>query len=92
MVPRQIRERDPLELTRVVALICLTLIDLTAICACAVVAVQTDRDLNDQILFVFLIAIAVAVLGGVTIRRGKWDLARNGRDETGTTGPQPRSQ
>lgn len=63
---------------RVVALLCLTAIALAAIAGLTVAAVLTDRDLRDAGVFTVVMALCVAVMGGVQSFRPhhRWRLER----------------
>lgn len=65
---------------RVVALVCLTAIEIAAIVGLTVVAVLTDRELRDPETFTLALALWVAALGGLNTlrirRRHRWRVER----------------
>lgn len=75
---------DPGPDVRVVAVICLTVVVLVAEAGITVVAVLTDRSLRDPEVFTLVVALCVAVLGGMSMfgaaRRHRWRVEREDVD------------
>ena len=73
----------PTDTTRVVALVVLGAIVISAITGLTVTACVTDRDLTRPEVLTFTLSAIIAVLGGLSfVRSGRWSVKpRNGDDD-----------
>lgn len=75
-------------MVRIVALICLTAIVLACVAGLTIVACVTDRSLLNPERFTLVIALCVALLGGMSVfplRRHRWRVERE--DVNGVQNP-----
>lgn len=68
------------DLQRAVAIICLTVIVITAEICITITAINTDRDLERPEMYTLVITLCVGLLGGLTLagmrKRHRWRIER----------------